>query len=130
MSSLIFKLVAMVGDNGAGKSTIINVLTRTYDVTEGEILINGVQIKVRKKFGNTGQEIVLTHVITIVGQNFATSDLQKQMVVLFQYNRKIPQLSIADFISLDSSKDNMESVLDAAKQAGCHDFIMRTPAGK
>lgn len=37
--------IALVGENGAGKSTIIKLLCRFYDVTEGEILINGVNIK-------------------------------------------------------------------------------------
>ena len=37
--------IALVGENGAGKSTIIKLLLRFYDVTEGEILINGVNIK-------------------------------------------------------------------------------------
>jgi len=40
--------VALVGENGAGKTTLIKLLLRFYDVTEGEILINGVNIEIKK----------------------------------------------------------------------------------
>jgi len=43
------KNVALVGINGVGKTTIIKLLCRFYDVTEGEILINGINIKEIKK---------------------------------------------------------------------------------
>ena len=59
------KVSAIVGESGCGKSTVIQLLLRYYDVTEGSITINGTNIKeinmnnFRRKVGFVGQEPVL-----------------------------------------------------------------------
>lgn len=72
--------VALVGVNGAGKSTIVKLLLRMYDPDEGEILINGVNIKnydinsYRKNFSACFQDIV--HYSLTFAENIAVSDLE------------------------------------------------------
>jgi ATP-binding cassette, subfamily B, bacterial MsbA len=59
------KIVALVGESGSGKSTISDLIPRFYDVTKGEILIDGINIKdislidLRKLMGIVGQEAIL-----------------------------------------------------------------------
>lgn len=70
--------VGLVGLSGSGKSTVISLLLRLYDVTEGEILIDGVNIKeytlpsVRKIFGLVSQDIFLFN--DTVRENLTTGD--------------------------------------------------------
>lgn len=120
--------MALVGDNGAGKSTLINVLTRLYDVTEGEILVNGVAIKVSWCPPSETTTRINNH-NSLSFQNFLTADLHSQMVAMFQSTAKM-NLTMKDFISVGSEPEGLESVEQAAKQAGCHDLIMGTYAGE
>lgn len=91
--------VALVGENGAGKSTIIKLLVRFYDVTEGEILIDGVNIK----------DIDLNWWYDKVGTLF------QQFI---QYN-----FTVKESISLQSENIDIERVKQAAKLAGADKFI-------
>ncbi|MDB5164237.1 MAG: transporter, ATP-binding/permease protein [Candidatus Saccharibacteria bacterium] len=97
--------IAFVGENGAGKTTIINLLLRFYDVTEGEILINGTNIK----------ELDLPSYYHHVG-------------VLFQYFNDYP-FSVRDNIALGRVENfnNDEQVHKAAKLADATKFINAYP---
>lgn len=96
--------VAFVGHNGAGKSTVIKLLCRFYDVTGGEILINGVNIK----------EVDIQSWYTYMGTLF-------QEFVWYH-------LTIRENITLGSRTVTSEKeIINAAKKAGAHDFIMKLP---
>lgn len=98
------KNVAMVGINGAGKTTIIKLLCRFYDVTEGEILINGINIKEIKK-----------------------SDLYKLMGTLFQEFAHY-HFTVKENITMgDPERKNKDAMMVAAKQAGADSFIKQLP---
>lgn len=96
--------VALVGVNGAGKSTIIKLLCRFYDVSEGEILINGKNIK-----------------------SLDLDNWYEHMATLFQHFVKY-NFSVRDNIMLGKPGVNDEArMLQAAKQAGAHTFITKLP---
>jgi ABC-type multidrug transport system fused ATPase/permease subunit len=97
--------VAFVGENGAGKSTIIKLITRFYDVDQGEILFNDVNIK-----------------------NISFNDLYKTLGVLFQdYNKY--HYSIKDNIVFgDIEKKRDVHILESAvKSAGAKNLIENLP---
>jgi ATP-binding cassette subfamily B protein len=99
--------VALVGVNGVGKTTLVKLLTRLYDVTEGEIKIDGVPI-----------------------QQFAVDDLRHNIAVLFQDFAQY-KLSIRENISfgnLEAGKD-FDCIIQAARLAGIHDWIESLPNG-
>ncbi|MEP7200534.1 MAG: ABC transporter ATP-binding protein, partial [Chloroflexota bacterium] len=99
------EVVALMGPTGAGKSTIINLLPRFYDVSDGRITMDGHDIRavtlasLRRQIGMVLQETFLFS--TTVHQNIAYS------------NRNAP----------------IEDVIAAAKAARAHDFIMQLPDG-
>jgi len=96
--------VAFVGENGAGKSTIIKLVCRFYDVTEGEILVNGVNIK----------DIKLSNWYQFMGTLF-------QDFVHYY-------LTVKDNIILGNpSKVDEQQVVEASKKAGAHEFIDKLP---
>lgn len=98
--------VAFVGHNGAGKSTVIKLLCRFYDATEGEILINGRNIK----------DIDLTSWYAYLGTLF-------QEFVWYQ-------LTVKENITLGAqNKVNEKMMIEAAKKAGAHEFISKLPGG-
>ncbi|HCC5598671.1 TPA: SAV1866 family putative multidrug efflux ABC transporter [Staphylococcus aureus] len=97
--------VAFVGMSGGGKSTLINLIPRFYDVTSGQILIDGHNIK-----------------------DFLTGSLRNQIGLVQQDN----------ILFFDTVKENIllgrptatdEEVVEAAKMANAHDFIMNLPQG-
>jgi ATP-binding cassette subfamily B protein len=110
LNNLSFKIkagekVALVGQNGAGKSTLIKLLARFYDVTEGEILINGVNIK-----------------------DLDLESYYKLWGVLFQSFAKL-WLTVQENIGLGSIEDmdKMNLIEDAAKKADATEFINKLP---
>jgi len=99
--------IALVGENGAGKTTIIKLLLRFYDVTEGEIFINGVNIK----------ELDLDKWHQLVGALF-------QDFIKYQFTFKENVI----FGNLDK-KDNMELLKEAIKQSGADKYLEQLPKG-
>jgi len=97
------KMLGIVGKTGAGKSTLANLIARLYDVTEGSITVDGVNVKqlpltqLRKSIGIVSQEIYL-----FIG-------------------------TIADNIRYSRPDATIEDVVRAAKAASAHDFIMQLP---
>jgi ATP-binding cassette subfamily B protein len=99
------KTVAIVGHTGAGKSSIINVLTRFYEYQAGEVLVDGVSLRlIRQKSFRRKLAIVLQDV--------------------FLFSR-----SIADNISLGTSGISREAIENAGRAVGIHDFVMQLPRG-
>ncbi len=92
--------VALVGPSGAGKTTIVNLMLRLFDVEEGRILIDGrdirdvTQVSLRAQFGVVSQEAMLMH------------------------------RSIRDNIAYGRPGASEAEIVDAAKRAAAHDFIV------
>ena len=99
------EMIGLVGHSGAGKSTIINLLSRFYDVKDGQILIDGVDIREIK-----------------------TDDLRRQIGVVLQEPFLFPG-TIAGNISYAKPDATPAEIMRAAKAANAHDFIMRFPDG-
>lgn len=97
--------VALVGQSGSGKSTMVDLLPRFYDVDKGEITIDGVNVKnlttfdLRSLMGNVNQEAIL-------------------------FND-----TIFNNITFGVENATEEQVIEAAKIANAHDFIMATEEG-
>ncbi len=99
------EVTAIVGPSGGGKSTIAHLIPRFYDVTEGSIEIGGVDIR----------NISLSHLMEMVSFVF-------QDVFLFKQ-------SIMDNIRIGNQHASDKEVIEAAKAAQCHEFIMKLPNG-
>jgi ABC-type multidrug transport system fused ATPase/permease subunit len=95
--------LAIVGQTGAGKSTIINLLARFYDPCEGRILIDGRDIR----------EIPL-------------ASLRSLMSIVLQ-DSFLFSVSIKENIRFGRPEATDEEVIQAAKSIGAHDFIMKLP---
>ena len=98
-------MTAIVGPSGGGKSTIANLISRFWDVTDGGIQIGGVDIR----------EIPL-------------SELMKQVSFVFQDTFLFKQ-SVLDNIRMGNPDATEEQVIEAAKAAQCHEFIEKLPNG-
>ena len=99
------KTIAFVGQSGGGKSTLVDLIPRYYDVQEGEVLIDGINVKdlgihdLRKLIGNVNQEAIL-------------------------FND-----SFFNNISFGVDGATKEQVEEAAKIANAHEFIMQSENG-
>lgn len=99
------KMVALVGQSGSGKSTLVDLIPRYYDVQEGEVLIDGINVKdlgvhdLRQLIGNVNQEAILFN------DTFANN---------------------IKFGAQQATPDDIER---AAKIANAYDFIMETEHG-
>ena len=99
------EMIGLVGHTGAGKSTIVNLVTRLYDVDEGAVLLDGVDVR-----------------------RIATGDLRRQIGIVLQD----PYLfagSVADNIRYAVPDATGAAVIAAAEAAHAHDFIVRLPEG-
>jgi len=99
------KTLALVGDSGGGKSTVISLLERFYDPTQGEILLDGVEIK----------SIDLKYLRTQIS-------LVSQEPSLFS-------TTIAKNIAYGKDDVTLDEIIEAAKMANCHNFITALPEG-
>ncbi|MCG9841574.1 SAV1866 family putative multidrug efflux ABC transporter [Staphylococcus argenteus] len=97
--------VAFVGMSGGGKSTLINLIPRFYDVTSGQILIDGHNIK-----------------------DFLTVSLRNQIGLVQQDNILFSD-TVKENILLGRPTATDAEVVEAAKMANAHDFIMNLPNG-
>jgi subfamily B ATP-binding cassette protein MsbA len=97
--------IAIVGATGAGKSTVINLLTRFYDIDSGKILIDNVDLK-----------------------EFELTALRKQIAIVLQDVFLFAE-SILYNITLHDETITREEVIEAAKSIGVHEFIMNLPNG-
>lgn len=99
------KMIALVGQSGSGKSTLVDLLPRFHDVCEGEILLDGINIK----------EYRIKELRSIVGN-------VNQEAILFND-------TIFNNIAFGVEGATMEDVVAAAKIANAHDFIMEKEDG-
>ena len=97
--------IALVGPSGGGKTTLCNLIPRFYDVTEGRILIDGVDVK----------DATLHSLRNSIG-------VVQQDVYLFSG-------TVYENIAYGLPGADMDAVEEAAKRAGAHDFIMALPDG-
>lgn len=97
--------VAIVGATGAGKSTIINLINRFYEIDTGKITLDGIDIN------DFRLQNLRNHVAIVLQDVFLFSD------------------SILNNITLKDESISFEQVTNAAKQIGIHDFIMSLPNG-
>ncbi|MCC6616021.1 MAG: ABC transporter ATP-binding protein [Anaerolineae bacterium] len=97
--------IALLGATGSGKTTIINLIPRFYDATEGEILIDGVDIR-----------------------DVTLDSLREQIGIVLQETNLFSG-SIRENIAFGRPDASLEQVMDAAKAAAAHDFIMSFPDG-
>ena len=99
------QITAIVGPSGGGKSTIANLISRFWDVTDGKITIGGVDLR-----------------------DMAQNDLMRQVSFVFQDIFLFKQ-SIIDNIRMGNRNATEEQVIAAAKAAQCHEFISKLPEG-
>ncbi|MFX1318495.1 MAG: ABC transporter ATP-binding protein [Promethearchaeota archaeon] len=97
--------VALIGGPGGGKSTILKLLLRLYDPTEGRVLVGGVDL----------HNVLTRDVRAAVG-------LVEQDIFLFR-------MSVRDNIGFGCIEACEEEIIDAAKKAQAHEFIMKLPQG-
>lgn len=97
--------VAFVGHNGAGKTTIVKLLLRLYDPTEGEILLNGTNIK-----------------------EYDLREYRKLFATVFQ-DYKVFSVSVYDNVAMCNDEISREDVVDALKRSGIYDKIRALPNG-
>ena len=99
------QMIAIVGRSGAGKTTLVNLLPRFYDVTSGAILIDGVDVR----------DVTLASLRAQVG-------IVTQETVLFDD-------TIATNIAYGSPRSTQKEIEAAARAANAHDFISAMPEG-
>ena len=97
--------VGIVGATGAGKTTLVNLLTRFYDPTEGDILLDGLDLR-----------------------EYKVADLRNQFGIVLQ-EPILFSTSIAENIAYARPGAAQSEIVDAARSANAHDFIVSLPDG-
>lgn len=95
--------IGILGETGSGKSTLVNLLPRLYDVTEGQILVDGIDVR-----------------------DYKISDLRQRVAVVLQETILFSG-TIRDNIRWGKKDASEEEIIAAAKAAQAHDFIMELP---
>lgn len=99
------EMIGIAGSTGAGKTTLIKLLLRLYDVSKGSILLDGIDIRqldkqyLRRQIGMVSQEVYIFHG------------------------------TIKENIAYGQSEATLSQIIDAAKKAELHDFITSLPDG-
>lgn len=99
------EMIGLVGHSGAGKTTLMNLICRFYDVKKGQILIDGVDIK-----------------------KIRYADLRAQLGIVLQETFLLSG-TIADNIAYARPGADISAVIAAARTANAHDFIVKKPDG-
>lgn len=97
--------VALVGMSGGGKSTLVSLIPRFYDVASGSLLIDGVDVR-----------------------DYEARSLRNQIGMVLQDTFLFSE-SIRENISIGNPEASMDQIIEAAKAANAHDFIMELPDG-
>lgn len=97
--------LALVGATGAGKSSVINILSRFYEIQKGQILLDGIDIR------EYDLHFLRENIATVLQDVFLFSD------------------SIRNNISLNNPSISLEHIKEASKKVGALDFITNLPAG-
>jgi ATP-binding cassette subfamily B protein len=99
------EFIGLVGKSGTGKSTLINLIMRMYDVEEGSILVDGIDIR------DYSQESLRSQIGVVLQETFLFSG------------------SIYQNIAYAKPKATREEIIAVSKLAGCHEFIIKLPDG-
>jgi ATP-binding cassette subfamily B protein len=97
--------VGIVGTTGAGKTTLVNLLTRFYDPTEGQILLDGVDLR-----------------------DYKLKDLRNQFAIVLQES-VLFSTSLAENIAYARPSASEAEIVAAARAANAHEFISKLPEG-
>src|SRR6185503_9706722 len=99
------QMVALVGMSGVGKSTLVDLIPRFYDVREGSVAIDGVDVR-----------------------DLTVTSLREQIGIVTQHTFLFND-SIRNNIAYGDPGRRMEDIVAAAKAANAHDFILALPQG-
>jgi len=99
------EVLGIVGRSGAGKSTLVNLISRLYDTTEGEVLVDGINVK-----------------------QYGFRELRKNVAMVSQ-ETYIFMGTVAENIAYARPDATREEIIQAAVQASAHDFICKMPQG-
>lgn len=99
------QIIALVGASGSGKSTIANLIPRFYDVTEGRVTIDGIDIR-----------------------DVTLASLRKHVGIVHQ-DTFLFSATVRENISYGKPDASLEEIMNAARTARLHDFIMGLPQG-
>jgi ATP-binding cassette subfamily B protein len=99
------QFIGIVGKSGSGKTTLVNLICRFYDIQDGEVLIDGVDVR-----------------------KMSSEDIHKNVGLVLQESFLF-RASIAENIAYGRPDAAPVAVMDAAKAANAHNFIARRPNG-
>ncbi len=99
------EMIGLVGHSGAGKSTITNIITRLYDVNDGEVLIDGINVK------DLSFKTLRSNIGMVLQESFLFTG------------------TIAENIAYGNPDASVDMIIDAAKKAHAHEFIVNLPDG-
>ncbi|MBM3492942.1 MAG: ABC transporter ATP-binding protein [Armatimonadetes bacterium] len=99
------EMIGLVGHSGAGKTTIINLLSRFYDVIDGSIKVDGVDLR-----------------------DMDMDEFRKRLGIVLQEPFLFPG-TVKDNIAYAKPTATVEEIMQAAKAANCHEFILKFPDG-